>query len=652
MSFRQLFLHWTYESFPPGRLLRSRYNAFKRLIDLEEESMLIIAEIEEMDFGRRKADWQRVEKLTESLGFKVREMLEQLQTMNPVRFMDIMDYYNKINFYCRMAVTVPDPDISEPFIYPLSEAENNINASGVPALELCRAEKSTDIKISESTVFSANIYHYFSEANDLRRIIDHELSLINPDDELSVKSISEELTGIINKSHMPDVIANEMEIAALELARGGKNVSLISSATPEGSPTPLGGILHREAQIIPADIVKAWKRSVAAKYSVSFLKKRIAGNFADGETPVVSILQPDDGKGYDGELVTRAERAELPGSAEPDDNYMSIVCRSNPGIKILVTDKKYRPIGRSDDYPLSEHTLRQLSEAGAAIRDKAGKELSISWRTDSRKRLHITSITPLEENTKNSFDRFSKALPHIARLNLSTNDADSFLPEKSRSMYDLVRFSNEKGIAEMFALVSKEGLGLDGSKSLSARIPVTLNILNLADGLFTTAAGKQVISPDDVKSAPMWALWFGLDSETINWADTPEVELSGYAILARTYMNLTVKFKHEFAEIDAVCGPEEKQNHVHFRFKGGAGNNEARLTRLKFMTMILESQNFKVKRVGDLIEAALSGYKDSITQKRLATIGLLIAMSATRTEDISDREKSGMIASQIIGSVS
>lgn len=652
MSFRQLFLHWTYESFPPGRLLRSRYNAFSRLMDLEEETMSLIAEIEEIDFGRISADWQRVEWLAESLGLKIREMLEQLQTMNPVRFMDIMDYFNKINFYTRMAVTVPDPEISEPFIYPVQEVDINRPASGIPALNLCHAYKMDNIPVPESTVFSASIYHYFAEANDLRRLFNHELSLINPSDENSVKSVSLRLTKIIKESHMPPLIANEMEIAALELAKGGKSLCLMASATPDGGRTPLGGFIHAESGISPAEIVKAWKRSVAAKYSPSFLKKRIAGSFADGETPVVAVINAEDGKGYDGELLTSVNIISDSNTVEDNDDCISVTCRSFPASEVLIAKGIKPKLIRCDkEFPLSQHTLLQLAEMGTQLEHELKQPLLICWKTDSRKRISITAIAPLKEDLTNSFDRFSKTLPHITRLNLPASSSEDFLPERSRSMYDLIRFASEKGIAEMFSLVSKEGLGLDGSKTLGARIPVTLYILNLADGLFTTAAGKLKISPDDVKSAPMWALWFGLDSEKIDWSATKDINLNGYAILARTYMNLTIKFKREFAEVDAVCGLENEANHINFRFKGGSGSTEQRLTRIKFMTQILKSQGFEVKRLGDLIEASQKGYKESQTQKTLATLGLLIAMAATNSEAISDPEKSSMLASELIGSV-
>lgn len=656
MSFRHLFLHWTYESFPPGRLLRSRYNAFRRLMDLEEETMSIIAEIEEIDFGRVRADWQRVEWLAETLGLKVREMLEQLQTMNPVRFMDIMDYYSKINFYTRMAVTVPDPEISEPFIYPLEMADMNRSVSGIPALHLCRALKREDIRVPESTVLSANIYHYFAEANDLRNLFKRELSLINPDDDNSVKSVSARLVNIIEQSRMPALIANEMEIAALELAKGGKSLSLTASATPDDGKTPLEGVIHTESDISPADIVSAWKRAVTAKYSPTFLKKRISASFADGETPVVVIISSGYEKGLEGELMSKAPEGESLPPAEEENGCMSVSCRNAPASSVLISRReKHRIVRRDDSFPLSPHILHQLADAATALENDLGLELRIRWRTDSRKRLAITAVAPLKEDLSKSFDRFGKALPHIARLNLPAAGSDSFMPERSRSMYDLVRFANEKGIAEMFSLVSKEGLGLDGSKILRARIPVALNILNLADGLFTTAAGKLEISSDDIKSVPMWALWFGLDSEKAKWnsgKNNAEADLHGYAILARTYMNMTMKFSREFAEVDAVCGPEDETNHINFRFKGGSGTPQQRLTRIEFMTRVLESQGFGVKRLGDLIEAAQSCASESRTQKRLATLGILISMAATDSESISSPEKSEQKAAELIGSVS
>ena len=114
MSLRNIFAHWTYETFPPGAILRSKYNAFARLMREDETCLGIIAEIEELHARRPMADWSRILYLTSRLDIHVRTMLEHLQRINPVMFMDLMDYVTKTSFYMRMAVSVDDPEIRFP----------------------------------------------------------------------------------------------------------------------------------------------------------------------------------------------------------------------------------------------------------------------------------------------------------------------------------------------------------------------------------------------------------------------------------------------------------------------------------------------------------------------------------------------------------
>lgn len=254
-----------------------------------------------------------------------------------------------------------------------------------------------------------------------------------------------------------------------------------------------------------------------------------------------------------------------------------------------------------------------------------------------RNRVIITSIHPHPHKDIREVNRIRQALPFIANLNISPRNNEMFLPEKSRSIYDLVRFANEKGIEEMFSLVSKKGLGLDGAKHLRARQPISLTVLNLADALFTTAAGKEDISPDDIKSAPMWALWFGLGAERPGWNEDNAIE--GYAILSRTYMNIILKSEKDLTEIDAVCDPDIEKNHIHFRFKGGSGTNEQRISRIRFIDTALKSQGFAIKSQGDFIEATHEQARESEIQKLLATIGHVSAHIATHHPLVEDLRK-------------
>ena len=152
-------------------------------------------------------------------------------------------------------------------------------------------------------------------------------------------------------------------------------------------------------------------------------------------------------------------------------------------------------------------------------------------------------------------------------------------------------------------------------------------MLNLADGLFPTAVGKSSVGPNELKSIPMWALWFGMES-TITTRDSdddaaPEPHLFGHAILSRTYLHMTVHAGPDFAEIDTVCGRDPTRNHIGFRYKSTGFPPPDTL--IVDMQATLEKHGFATTLQGNMIEGRCRGLEENQIQKRLAVVGRLIA---------------------------
>ncbi|WP_320008700.1 PEP/pyruvate-binding domain-containing protein [Maridesulfovibrio sp.] len=644
MRFRHVFSHWTYETFPPGRLLRRRYNSFKKLMELEELCLESISHIEDIGFGLTITDWAYVEKQAADLGINIRTMLEHLQDMNPVRFMDIMDYYNKINFYVRMAVTVPDPEISKPFTFSLDDAIDYEFKAGACAADLARLKKS-GVPVLDGMIIGSDVYNYFIEANNLRIAIDEILETAVTTNISDLHQISRTIIDRFMQGKMPDAIANEIEIAALETSRGSGSLSLTVSSTPEGSLYALPESWCTISPVPAQNIVEAWKKAVTCKFSAESIKSRIESGYADRESPASVIIQPMKDIHDSGVLETFHDSSDLP-PKDREHGCSAIFSKHSPTPYLISRREQQRVLSKPENSPLSTHSAKSIATMGRKAEELFKTPQKCHWVTDLRNRVMITSVRSYPFKGEKETARIKQALSYIASLNISPRNTEMFLPEKSRSMYDLVRFANEKGIEEMFSLVSKKGLGIDGAKHLKARQPIDITVLNLADGLFSTAAGKMDISPDDIKSAPMWALWFGLGAERPGWQG--ETSIDGYAILSRTYMNITLKSEKDLTEVDAVCDPDAQANHIHFRFKGGHGTPDQRIARIKFIKKTLDSQGFKTTHQGDMIVGILKKGREPEIQKMLATTGHLIAHIALHHPVVADDEDVNQVALRFI----
>lgn len=240
--------------------------------------------------------------------------------------------------------------------------------------------------------------------------------------------------------------------------------------------------------------------------------------------------------------------------------------------------------------------------------------------------------------------RLAGVLPHIVKLNFTSPEAENFSPEGCRSLHDVVRLCHEKGMAEMFSLVSQDGRGMGRAKKLRTRLPFTIYVLDVGEGLFEAARDKQTITPNDIKSPCMWSLWWGLSNENTFWSDRPALYglegvrppesagmistdsrlLASYAVLAQDYVHLMVRFGYHFSQVDALSTDTSHANYVNFRFKGGGGLPEQRALRLAFLREVLTHEGFTVATRGDMLDAQYTLQPEAIIQRKLTFLGRLL----------------------------
>lgn len=248
-------------------------------------------------------------------------------------------------------------------------------------------------------------------------------------------------------------------------------------------------------------------------------------------------------------------------------------------------------------------------------------------------------------------ERLARLVPLVAGLTLTDPSSPDFTPARVRSLHDIVRFAHEKAVTEMFSLVGESGRGLASAKRLRSHLPLTMYVLDLGGGVFESAAGDKELRPDQIKCAPLWALWSGLAADDAPWPPGPPItddetldrtsagifrndskHLASYAVISDAYAHVMLRFGYHFTVVDALCGPEASQNYVNFRFKGGGAGFGQRTLRLSCVRRVLAHFGFAVRASGDLLDASLTRIPEQVVQKRLAMLGCLLA--ATRMLDI------------------
>ncbi|HEX8948633.1 MAG TPA: PEP/pyruvate-binding domain-containing protein [Dissulfurispiraceae bacterium] len=278
---------------------------------------------------------------------------------------------------------------------------------------------------------------------------------------------------------------------------------------------------------------------------------------------------------------------------------------------------------------------------------------------------------------KMSFDsplhrRMKGILDRISPLNLTDVEAASFSPGGCRTFHDIVRFTHECAMREMFGLSVGAG-GDAASVELVSGIPLGLRIIDmggglekdLKDGLSTCDR----ITPDRVKSIPLKAIWNGFTHPGVNWTGTMRIASGGlsallaasaasevgaapidesYAIVSGDYLNLNVRFAYHFAAIDTLCGEDSAQNYLSLQFSGGAGSYYGRSLRIHFMGNVLERLGFRVSTKGELLDASIARYDRKEMEERLDLMGRLLASSRLLDITVTNQEDAERYAEEFL----
>ncbi|NTV43936.1 MAG: pyruvate, phosphate dikinase, partial [Syntrophobacteraceae bacterium] len=251
------------------------------------------------------------------------------------------------------------------------------------------------------------------------------------------------------------------------------------------------------------------------------------------------------------------------------------------------------------------------------------------------------------------FLRMRRVLDHVSPLHLTNPEADDFKPEGCRSFHDIIRFTHETAMREMFSY--SDIADRVTSFRLKAKIPLFLQVIDLGGGLRFGLSTCDTLTPECVESIPFKAIWKGFSHPGITWSGSVAFDAksflslmasgamaeagggtpggTSYAMISQDYMNLSARFGYHFATVDALCGEDANQNYVTLQFSGGAGSFQGRSLRIGFLGNVLKRLGFEVSMKGDLIDALLSRYDRVSMEEKLDQMGRLLA--CTRLLDMA-----------------
>jgi len=310
MYIRNLFRHWSYRLFAPGLLLREKYEAFRELIEHDKRCHELIAELQQIYYDQIKCDYCAVLEKVERLSEMVAKVVACLSRLGPAKYIHLQDYYNKVNFYLRLAISPGEVECSPPFVLALDAiGPDDRSLVGGKAHTLAEIRNQLKLPTLDGFVVTTRAFNYFLEANNLRGAINRCLAALDVHSIPSLSSTAQELQRLFENAVVPDEIANAIEKAVSDLQEslgGGLQFAVRSSALGEDSQGSYAGQYKTLLNVAPADIVAAYKSVIAGKYCGRVLTYRVHRGELDQETPMAVLVLPMVDARVSGVIYTQA----------------------------------------------------------------------------------------------------------------------------------------------------------------------------------------------------------------------------------------------------------------------------------------------------------------------------------------------------------
>ena len=277
----ELFSHWTFGSFAPGSIQRNKYNTFQQIHAGTTVCFDLLARIEDCTLAKRLVDWSKVCALTADLASRIRLLADQLQIMDPVRFMDVHDWVAKIGFYARLATAMNVVASTPPYF--LSLHPPCFHKLWPSALTL----RINDSEIS-GLVLTPSLFQYFIEANDLRDELDTVLRTLDPSKTVQFEQSISKLQEIILRGSLPEALESELEIIAHDIFSGQDSLELWAMIGSGAHMHCLGCIALDRIN----DLSQTWLQGAALKYCRQALLIRLSAGLADEEHELQMLVLP------------------------------------------------------------------------------------------------------------------------------------------------------------------------------------------------------------------------------------------------------------------------------------------------------------------------------------------------------------------------
>jgi pyruvate,water dikinase len=385
--------------FTPAALLHDTYQAFRTILQLDNQALDLLVELESHLLGQDPADPLLIRKLSDRISTIVGSMAVQLSAMNP-SYRSVLHEHARLSGEIRKILTSDAHSSAPPYVLPLELAADNPLLAGGKASNLSSAGRA-GVVIPRGFVITANAFHHFICENHLKEELSRRFRQVRTSDHQTIIRITGELQEMILGSEIPNDIVEQIHIALQSLGPID-TLAVRSSALAEDGKISFAGQYASELEVRPEEIVTAYKRVLAGKYCPRAITYRIRHGLSDEDTTMAALVVPMISPRASGVLYTRD-----PANHKADE-YLGIYAVEGLAEGLVDgsrTPEKYHLSRQVVDVPsfptnnlLTIPEIKQLKEWGLLLEEYFGYPQDIEWALDQTGLTVLQSRPLLQKN--------------------------------------------------------------------------------------------------------------------------------------------------------------------------------------------------------------------------------------------------------------
>ena len=445
-------------------IFRAKYSMLKELLTSNGEVLNIISDMEEKLQGRQIFGMSYIRANSTRAVFHTNRMVKSLNSLSNDRYTALYDILTKINDKIKEELgKKKEISFTEPILLYTEVTRDSVDWVGGKSANLGEMCNRVKLPIPRGFAITTYAFEAFLSYNDLVDKIKKRQMGLDPDDQETANSVSEEIQKLIILARVPPEVEkgilsayNKMveEIRQAGPADSSPRVSLRSSAIGEDSELSYAGQYLTSLNVPLDKLLTTYKYILASLYTPRAISYRLNKGIRDEDTAMsVACLEMVES------VVSGVMYSRHPFNILEDNILISTVWGLGPyavdgtitpdtytvskdkELKILETEISHKPVqlvtnpeGGLVEIPVPENKQDQACLTPEHIRILAGYALKLEkhfgcpqdmeWTLDSNGRLIMLQTRPLRLEKK---DGFKKTIPRLAGYNvLIENGAVAF----------------------------------------------------------------------------------------------------------------------------------------------------------------------------------------------------------------------------------